>query len=204
MSVTRAIFGLAAASLLTTGYGTPEGDAGGAAEPSFSAGRTAEAGGPGLARFGGEFTAYSPRAAAVTYDGQAVPTGSTVSVSAVQHPAGTDFTLAVSGLQPEETYGAHLHTQPCGRKPADAGPHYQDEPAPPKSSHDPEYVNDDNEVWLDFTTDSDGAATTAADVEWQPREGEADSIVIHSDHTQTAPGEAGAAGTRLACVNAPL
>ncbi|MFC4865004.1 MULTISPECIES: superoxide dismutase family protein [Streptomonospora] len=202
--MTRAIFGLAAASLLIAGCGAQEGDDEGAADPSPSADQTAEAGGPDLARVNGEFKTYSPGATAVTYDKQAVPTGSTASVSVTHDAAETDFTLAVSGLKPEETYGAHLHTQACGEKPADAGPHYQDEPAPSKNSHDPEYVNDDNEVWLDFTTDGDGAASTDADVDWQPRKGEANSIVIHSEHTETAPGKAGKAGTRLACVNVPL
>nr|WP_255429757.1 superoxide dismutase family protein [Streptomonospora sp. PA3] len=178
-----------------------EGDDEGAADPSPSAGQTAEAGAPDLSRVNAEFQEYSPEAEAVTYDKEAVPVGSTAGVHVTKDGAETDFHLAVSGLKPEETYGAHVHTMACGEDPADAGPHYQNDPAPTKTSHDPAYVNPDNEVWLDFTTNADGAGTSNADVEWHPRKGEAGSIVIHSEHTKAEPGVAGEAGTRLACVN---
>ncbi|MFD0773732.1 superoxide dismutase family protein [Streptomonospora algeriensis] len=205
MSLTRAIFGVAAASLLLTGCGEEfEGDDEGVADPSPYENGTGDAGAPDLARVNAQFQTYSPGAKAVTYDEQAVPTGSSVTVHVTRDGQETDFNLSVSGLQPDETYGAHLHTQPCGESPDAAGPHYQDNEAPEDASNDPEYVNDDNEAWLDFTTDGDGTADSDADVDWHPREGEDRSIVIHSDHTETAPGRAGEAGDRLACVNVPL
>lgn len=206
MFAIRSTIALAATAVLVVGCGEDiQADDQGAADPSPSKGQTAEAaGGPDLARINAEFEPYSPGAEAVTYDEEAVPVGATVNVDVTRDGAETDFALAVSGLQPDETYGAHVHTKPCGETPDAAGGHYQDDPAPSPDSHDPEYVNDDNEVWLDFTTDGDGTATSDADVDWRPRKGEANSIVIHSDHTKTAPGVAGEAGTRLACVNVPL
>ncbi|KIH97126.1 hypothetical protein LP52_20605 [Streptomonospora alba] len=205
MSLTRAIFSVAAASLLLAGCGEDfEGDDEGAADPSPYQNGTGDAGAPGLASVNAEFATYSPDAKAVTYDEQAVPTGATVTLHATRDGAETDFNFAATGLQPDETYGAHLHTKPCGESPDAAGPHYQNDEAPEDSSNDPEYANDDNEVWLDFTTDGDGTAESDADVDWHPRIGETYSVVIHSDHTETAEGEAGTAGTRLACVNVPL
>ncbi|QBI52104.1 superoxide dismutase family protein [Streptomonospora litoralis] len=202
MSVTRAILGLAAASLLLSGCGEEfEGDDEGVAHPTPSAGGSVEAGFGDLGHVNAEFQPYAPDADAVTYDEQAVPPGSTVTAAATMDGAETDFTLAVSGLQPNEPYGAHLHTDSCGEDPQAAGPHYQDDQAPADAANDPEYANEENEVWLDFTTDADGTADSEADVGWTPREGEANSIVIHADHTETTPGEAGMAGTRLACVD---
>jgi superoxide dismutase, Cu-Zn family len=152
----------------------------------------------------GAFAAYSKGARAVTYD-DAVPKGAKVKVSVV--PEGgkqTVFTLVVSGLPSDHGLGAHLHTAACGADPADAGPHYQNAADPKTPSTDPKYANDKNEVWLDFTTDTTGAATASATVDWVVRSGEAKSIVIHAEHTKTGDGEAGTAGDRLACVNVPL
>ncbi|GAA4897033.1 superoxide dismutase family protein [Streptomonospora salina] len=205
MSLTRAIVSAAAASLLLAGCGDGrQGDDEGAAAPSPSGNGTADAGAPGLAHVVARFQTYSPDAEAITYDEQAVPAGSGVTVQATRAGAETDFTLAVSGLQPDEAYGAHLHTRPCGEDPDASGPHYRNEQGPEGSTNDPEYANGDNEVWLDFTTDGDGVAESDADVDWHPREGEAGSVVLHADHTATTAGEAGSAGDRLACVNVPL
>lgn len=152
----------------------------------------------------GVFAAYSKDVTAVTYN-DAVPTGAKAEVSVV--PEGgmkTVLTLEVTGLASDHGFGAHLHTAACGADPADAGPHYQNEADPKKPSTDPEYANDNNEVWLDFTTDTAGAATASATVDWLVRSGQANSIVIHAEHTKTSHGEAGTAGDRLACVNLPL
>lgn len=150
------------------------------------------------------FTTWSDGATAVTYDEEAVPEGSTIEVSVVPSESSTDVTLAVTGLVPDREYGAHVHTGACGADPADAGPHYQNDVDPEQPSTDPAYANPENEVWLDFRTDDDGNATSDTSVPWAPRPGEANSVVIHAESTQTGPGHAGMAGDRLACVNVPL
>ncbi|MET9294003.1 superoxide dismutase family protein [Streptomyces sp. NPDC003077] len=152
--------------------------------------------------------AASPTGEAVTYDPALVPVGSRVAVVEKRYgtaKAGrTAVVLRLSGLLPDRTYGAHVHTKPCGPKPADSGPHYQNVPDPVQPSTNPDYANPRNEVWLDLTTDEDGDGATAAKVNWHVRYGEARSVVVHEHKTHTEPGHAGTAGARLACVNVPL
>jgi superoxide dismutase, Cu-Zn family len=151
----------------------------------------------------GTFAAYAPGATAITYDPKLVPPGATATVTIAQGPANAEVRLAVSGLLPSRSYGAHLHVNPCGPSGADAGPHYQHQhdPAasPSKPSVNPSYANPRNEVWLDFTTGRDGKASVTAVQPWTftviPR-----SLVIHAVHTRTMPGESGDAGTRVACL----
>ncbi|RCV52785.1 superoxide dismutase family protein [Marinitenerispora sediminis] len=210
MRTTRTAVGLALTSLLLAGCG------GGGGTPSqhhaspspntspSPAGTSPSPGqGAGSAAVTGQFAPYASGAPAVTYD-EAVPEGANVAVDV--HAAGdrTEFVLRVRGLQPDRAYGAHLHTKPCGPNPDDSGPHYQNDPDSHQPSTDPKYANDKNEAWLDFTTDSQGAAKSETTVDWVPRSGEARSIVIHAEHTHTDPGHAGQAGDRLACVNVLL
>ncbi|MDA0567010.1 superoxide dismutase family protein [Streptomonospora sp. S1-112] len=208
MSVTRTIAGIAVCALLAAGStacsGDQDGDDQGAADPSPSLDGSPDGGEPDRVSVEAEFAPYSPDAEAVTYDDQAVPEGASVEASATRNGAETEFVLAVNGLEPDREFGAHLHTEPCGENPDDSGPHYQDEPAAEDAANDPEYANDDNEVWLDFTTDAEGTATADTDVDWQVRPGEGNSIVIHEHHTMTEEGHAGEAGDRLACVNFPM
>ena len=91
--------------------------------------------------------------------------------------------------------------------PDDAGLHYQDQQEPATqgqedvvASTDPVYANPKNEIWLDFTTDAEGNADVESSVDWQFREGEGRSVVIHATHTGMQEGEAGEAGDRLACI----
>lgn len=145
----------------------------------------------------------------VTYDEDAVPAGAEFTVtSTTTNEDGTEVTLEVDGLEAEREFGAHVHTDPCGDAPEDSGPHYQDEEDPDvaesEDSTDPDYANPENEVWLDFTTDDTGAASAEHTVDWQPREGEANSIVLHEEHTATEEDEAGTAGDRLACITVEL
>ncbi len=156
----------------------------------------------------GTFAPYTTGATAVAYDPALVPAGATATVTLT--PAGTATTvrLAVTGLQPGRAYGAHLHVKPCGATGDAAGPHYQHHPDPAASasppSVDPSYANPQNEVWLDLTTDGSGTATTTAAQPWTfdpahaPR-----SLIIHAQTTKTAPGVAGTAGARLACLTLP-
>ncbi|WP_123788487.1 superoxide dismutase family protein [Phytoactinopolyspora halophila] len=144
---------------------------------------------------------FDEDAVAVTYDEGALPAGSDVELTASSTGDGSTYTLVLDSVQADRDFGAHLHTDPCGQEPEDSGPHYQDEPDPEQPSTDPEYANPENEVWLDLTTDGAGHGESEATVDWLPRSGEANSVVLHQRHTATAEGEAGAAGDRLGCVN---
>ncbi|MBV2365925.1 superoxide dismutase family protein [Streptomonospora nanhaiensis] len=204
----RTIAGIAVCALLAAGSaacgGDQDGDDQGAADPSPTLDGSPAGGEPERVSAEAEFAPYGPDVEAVTYDEQAVPEGASVEASATRNGAETEFVLAVNGLEPDREFGAHLHTEPCGPNPDDSGPHYQDEPAPEDAANDPEYANDDNEVWLDFTTDAEGTATSDTDVDWEVRPGEANSIVIHAHHTMTEEGHAGEAGDRLGCLNFPM
>ncbi|MEU4201982.1 superoxide dismutase family protein [Streptomyces sp. NPDC045470] len=153
------------------------------------------------------FTA-SPTGEAVTHDPALVPEGSRVTVVEKRYGSGKDARtvvgLRLAGLVPDRTYGAHVHTKPCGPVPADSGPHYQNVPDPVQPSTDPAYANPRNEVWLDLKTDADGDGASVARVTWHVRQGQARSVVVHEHRTHTEPGHAGTAGARLACVNVPL
>lgn len=141
---------------------------------------------------GGTFAAPAPRAPAVVYDTALVPPGAEAQVTAESGAVLATSTVTVKGLLPKRTYGVHLHVNPCGSKPEDAGPHYQ---------HSHNHASAENEVWLDFTTDARGAATATATQDWAfaaerlPR-----SLVIHAEPTRSAGTEAGTAGARVACV----
>ncbi|MGK5730485.1 superoxide dismutase family protein [Streptomyces sp. URMC 124] len=145
---------------------------------------------------------------AVTFDDAAVPPGARVAVvERTGHGRGhhgTAVRLRVQGLQPGRTFGAHVHTKPCGTRPDDSGAHYQHVKDPKQPSTNPAYANPRNEVWLDFTTDRRGDGASFAAVSWRFRAGEARSVVIHEHATETGPGRAGMAGARLACVNVPF
>jgi Cu-Zn family superoxide dismutase len=136
----------------------------------------------------------------ITYNTARIPAGAQVAASASVDGGRTTVTLTVTGLQPNTKYGSHVHTKPCGAKPADSGPHYQDKKDPVTPSVDPAYANADNEIWLDFTTDDKGWSTSSATVGWEFRKGEANSVVVHAAHTSTEHGKAGTAGDRLACL----
>jgi Cu/Zn superoxide dismutase len=102
------------------------------------------------------------------------------------------FVLTVRGIDRKAagaTYGAHLHSGGC--VPGDgaaAGPHY--------NSANPPVVDDDHEVWLDFTVTRGGTGHATAVVPFVPVHG-ARSVVIHELATNH---ETGAAGGRLACI----
>jgi hypothetical protein len=102
------------------------------------------------------------------------------------------FVLRVSGLQRSAggtTFGAHLHSGPC--VPGDgaaAGPHY--------NSATPPVVDDEHEVWLDFTATRGGEGRATAVVPFVPVHG-ARSVVVHEMATNHGTG---AAGGRLACM----
>ncbi|MBA2807415.1 superoxide dismutase family protein [Streptomyces sp. KM273126] len=147
----------------------------------------------------------APYAQAVTYDSELVPVGGRVQVEeTLRRDGGTRIELRVKDLAADRVYGAHVHTKPCGKLPADAGPHYQDRLDPTQPSVDPEYANPDNEAWLDLTADKHGSARSLATVDWRFRERGARSVVLHEMATATHEGHAGTAGARLACMNVPF
>lgn len=85
-------------------------------------------------------------------------------------------------------YGAHLHTGPCvPGEGAAAGPHY--------NSANPPIVDEDHEVWLDFTVSRHGTGKAVTVVPFVPKHG-ARSVVVHEMATNP---DTGAAGGRLAC-----
>ena len=133
----------------------------------------------------------------------AVPAGATGEVKAVYNSAGdTIVTLHVRGLKPRTAYGAHAHVDSCGLDGAAAGPHFQNVVDPVLPSVDPAYANPSNEIWLDLTTDAAGNGVAHAKVSWQfSPDRKARSVILHEQHTSKAPGSAGTAGARLACLD---
>jgi Cu-Zn family superoxide dismutase len=149
--------------------------------------------------------ATADAAPAVTYNTELVPVAGRVQVKEeLRRDGGTRIELRLRDLAANRVYGAHVHTKPCGKLPADAGPHYQDEVDPKLPSVDPKYANPVNEVWLDVNTNGDGSARAIAVVDWRFREAGARSVVLHEAATSTHEGHAGTAGARLACVNVPF
>jgi len=140
-------------------------------------------------------------ATAITYHQPEVPKGANVETLVKPEGNGTMVSLKVEGLEPNHEFGAHVHVNVCGKAPDAAGPHYQNKKDPVQPSVDPAYANPKNEVWLDFKTDQDGNGQAQSTVDWQFREGEGRSIVIHAMPTMTGKGKAGTAGERLACIN---
>ena len=133
----------------------------------------------------------------VSYDA-AFPTTASARVHVVETPSGRAVvTLSVTGLEPNRTYGAHAHVNPCGLTGAAAGPHWQAVDGPST----PQFANPDNEIWLDVTTDETGAGTTQASraVPFSPDD-RPRSVIIHALPTATTPTGSGTAGARLACV----
>ena len=140
-------------------------------------------------------------AKAVTYDPARVPAGAGVTVSTRSTPGVTVTTLQVRGLLPNTVYGAHAHVKPCGATGDAAGPHFQYAQDPVTPSVDPAYANPRNEIWLDLTTDAEGNGRATSTNGWVfPADRRAHSVVLHDMATMTAPGTAGTAGARAACV----
>jgi len=95
----------------------------------------------------------------------------------------------VEGLPTGQTFGAHVHTLPCGPSPSESGVHYQ-------HSTDTSIPLPQREIWLDVTANADGHAATTTVVQWELTPGTAGSVVLHAQPTNPTTGGAGA---RLAC-----
>jgi superoxide dismutase, Cu-Zn family len=146
-------------------------------------------------------TFAAPPGDAITYVQELVPVGARATVAAEEGGDRTTVGLEVAGLQPNRRYGAHAHAKPCGAAGTDAGPHFQLQQDPVSPSVDPAYANPQNEIWLDFETDAEGAGEATTTVTWDfPADRRAQSVIIHAMPTSTEPGKAGTAGDRAACI----
>lgn len=88
---------------------------------------------------------------------------------------------------------------------AAAGPHYQHRVDPAATSQapstDPEYANPRNEIWLNVRTNVAGTGSARTIVPFAFGDRIPGSIVVHEAMaTETAPGQAGEAGARIACL----
>jgi len=189
---------LVGAVLLTTGLAACSGGAG----PTPAPAPTAPAVKPVAETALAAPTASGDQPKGITYDAKRIPVGAKLATGSSVTNGQTTVELKVSGLLPNTKYGSHVHTKPCGAKPADSGPHYQNDKDPVSPSVDPKFANADNEIWLDFSTDAKGDATGTATVKWEFRKGEANAVIVHAAHTSTEHGKAGTAGDRLACLTA--
>ncbi|MFF1731259.1 superoxide dismutase family protein [Streptomyces sp. NPDC058247] len=193
--VARIVAGaVTAAAVLASGGGT----AGGGTAGSETAGsRVADPGGYGV-RVAARFSPPSAFVAspALTYDMKLVPAGARIEVVQRGGHGRVSVSVGVEGLVAGRAYGAHVHQGECGGDPAAAGGHYQHREDPVRPSKDPAYANPENEVWLGFTTDAQGAGAATARQGWEFRPGEARSVVLH--------GMPGGAGARIACFTVPF
>jgi len=102
----------------------------------------------------------------------------------------TRFRLMATGLPPNRSFGAHVHTGRCGPDPRASGGHYQHAGTTgPLSAR---------EVWLDIVTDDQGRAVSETTRPWTIVHGAAGSVVIHAATTNPTTG---AAGARLVCTD---
>jgi superoxide dismutase, Cu-Zn family len=139
---------------------------------------------------------------AVTYDQELVRVGARAAVQSRSGEGSTTVRLAVHGLEPRRPYGAHVHANPCGARPEDAGPHFQFMVDPVQPSVDPRFANLQNEIWLDLNTDDAGSGSAESTVAWEfPADRRAGSVVIHAMPTSSESGQAGTAGPRAACIS---
>jgi Cu-Zn family superoxide dismutase len=157
----------------------------------------------------GQLAPASRASNAFTYDTALAPEGAQLTVYASATDATTRVRLVVEGLLPERGYAAHAHTNPCGASGDVAGPDFQNRTDPAaatgKPSTDPAYANPQNEIWLDLRTDGDGNGEATATVPFAFAGRAPASLVVHeAETTATAPGQAGSAGTAVACLTVPF
>jgi len=103
----------------------------------------------------------------------------------------THVTLHVRGIDAPagQTFGAHVHQQPCGATGAAAGPHYQHAGTTG--------TLEEREIWLDITVNAAGNAHAEATRPWVLDESTPRSVILHALPTAAD----GTAGTRLACID---
>ena len=127
-----------------------------------------------------------------TYVGSEAFVNAAASVNVVHTGnGGTHVTLHMFGVDAPagQTFGAHVHTRPCGQSGAVAGPHYQDAGAAD--------ALEDREIWLDFAINDGGIGHAEAKRPWSLDETTPRSVIIHAQPTALN----GTAGARLACID---
>ena len=92
-------------------------------------------------------------------------------------------------------FGAHAHAKACATDAAASGPHHAN------PIGDVTKTLAGREVWLDVRIDGLGRGTSLALFDWRIRKGDAGSVVIHAEATNTATGLAGA---RILCTTIAL
>ncbi|MGH3834423.1 MAG: superoxide dismutase [Pseudonocardiaceae bacterium] len=153
----------------------------------------------------GVLTEPNPDSNAVTFNPALAPAGARLAVEMIPSGTSTNVELTVNGLQPNRSYAVHAHTNACSDNPDAVGLHYQNRVDPAATlqqpSTDPEYVNPNNEVWLDVRTDAAGSGITRVTVPFVFTDRGPGSIVVHeAEQTATGPGEAGKSGDPVACL----
>ena len=202
---------LAVIALLATGCGSgqPAAPATSAAAPAATTTAAPTTGGNEGIGADGVLAPPERATTAFTYNPALAPEGATIEVDVTPGGASTEVLLDVGGLLPNRGYAAHAHVNACGPTGDAAGPHFQNRvdpaAAPGKPSTDPAYANPQNEIWLDLRTDGDGDGESRVEVPFAFTDRAPASVVIHeAETTGTAPGQAGSAGARLACITVPF
>ena len=182
-----------------------------AAPPSAAASAAAAttSGGGGGTEAEGVLAPPDRATTAFTYNPALAPEGARIEVKSEGRGGSTEIRLDVDGLLPNRGYAAHAHVNACGPTGDAAGPHFQNQvdpaAAPGKPSTDPAYANPQNEIWLDLRTDGNGDGESRAEVPFVFSGRVPASVIIHeAEATGTAPGQAGSAGARLACITVPF
>jgi hypothetical protein len=98
-------------------------------------------------------------------------------------PTGDRVDIAITGLTPQLQYTAHIHALPCAYG---GGGHYKLDPAIAETL-------ETNEVWLRFTTDTNGIGTGSVTTT-APLRGDSLSLVVHDPEGGTPP-------PKMACVD---
>lgn len=96
------------------------------------------------------------------------------SAELVRNEEGTKASIALTGLEPETEYVAHLHTGGCDQ-PDPGGPHFKFDP---QGGDEPP-----NELHLELTSDGAGAGSARTASKQEVPVGEAGSIVLHAAST---------------------
>jgi hypothetical protein len=109
---------------------------------------------------------------------------------------GSNVKLSVTGVKASREFGAHVHVGACADANMAAG-HYQHNMRPADAgATDPAFANNDNEVWLDFTSDASGKASSEKTTTFRLDNTRAKAVIIHTNKT----GAGGVAGAKLACI----
>ncbi|ACY12867.1 hypothetical protein [Haliangium ochraceum] len=96
---------------------------------------------------------------------------------------GTRAALYIEGLDADTEYIAHVHALPCTEN--QAGGHYKLDPSIAEEQ-------EDNEIWLRFTTNADGIGMATAEALGHTARGDAQAIVIHDSQAD---------GAKMTCVD---